>query len=90
MVVLLRFVPVAIRCASVRNIAMTRNMKKTMSLITDELLQRGWVRKGDFIVRFSDPRIGWDPEDGRLVIGWHEYPEKVETLEKLEEVLHGL
>ena len=64
--------------------------KMKSSRITDELLRRGWLRKGDFIVRFSNPRIGWKPEDGTLVVGWHEHPEKVTSLEKLEEILHGL
>lgn len=43
----------------------------------EELLRLGWVDMGDIMVRYSSPRIGWKPSDGTLIIGWHEYPEKI-------------
>ena len=79
----------ATRCALGRRVVMTRNMKRTMSSISDELLRRGWIRKGDFLVRFSSPRIGWKPEDGTLVVGWHEWPRKVNSLEEIDEIIKG-
>ena len=53
----------------------------------EELLKRGWVDKGDVLVFFSHPRMGWKPEDGTLIVGFFEYPEKVHTLEQLEKAL---
>ena len=49
----------------------------------DELLQLGWVDKGDVLVRFSNPPLGWKPADGTLIIGYREWPEKVRTFEGL-------
>ena len=54
-----------------------------------ELLDLGWIRRGDYLVRFSNPRIGWK-EDGTLVVGYHQWPEKVTTIERLREILHDL
>ena len=53
----------------------------------EKLIRRGWVEKAGIMVRFSNPRIGWK-SDGTLIIGWHEYPEKVFSVERLEEILN--
>lgn len=55
----------------------------------EELIARGWVDKGDVVVRYSAPRIVWKPSDGTLIIGWHEWPEKVFGIVRLEEILNG-
>ena len=55
----------------------------------EELLERGWVERGGVLVRFSNPRIGWKP-DGTLIVGWHEWPRKVYSVEKLKEILPDL
>ena len=56
-------------------------------MITKEyLLSQGWVEKGGVMVRFSNPRIGWKP-DGTLIVGWHEWPEKVTTIEELNKII---
>ena len=54
--------------------------KKRRLNLTASLLKLGFVDKGDVLVRYSDPRIGWKPEDGTLIIGYFEYPEKVNSL----------
>ena len=55
--------------------------------ITKQLLRTlGWEEHSGFMVRFTNPRIGWK-EDGTLIIGWHEYPEKVTSMERLNEIL---
>jgi len=54
----------------------------------DTLLSLGWIDKGDVLVRYSNPRIGWKPEDGTLIIGYREWPEKVFTMERLEKALN--
>ena len=53
----------------------------------EALLELGWVDKGDVLVRYGNPRIGWKPADGTLVIGYNEWPEKVLTIEQLNEAL---
>lgn len=53
----------------------------------EALLSLGWVDKGDVLVRYSKPRLGWKPGDGTLIIGYHEWPEKVTTIEKLKEII---
>ena len=56
-------------------------------MITREyLLVQGWVECSGIMVRFSNPRIGWKP-DGTLIVGWHEWPEKVTTIEQLNAIL---
>ena len=56
-------------------------------MITKEyLLSQGWVEKSGVMVRFSNPRIGWKP-DGTLIVGWHEWPEKVTTIEELNKII---
>lgn len=55
----------------------------------EELLLRGWVDKGDVLVLFSHPRLGWKP-DGTLIVGYHEWKEKITTIEKLEEILEWI
>lgn len=52
------------------------------------LLSRGWVERAGIMVRFTNPRLGWK-EDGTLIIGWHEYPEKVTTIQQLESILQS-
>lgn len=52
-------------------------------MLKDELLSLGWVEKGDVLVRYSNPRIGWKPEDGTLIIGYFECHEKCLTAEQL-------
>ena len=56
-------------------------------MITKEyLLSQGWVERGGVMVRFSNPRIGWK-EDGTLIVGWHEWHEKVTTIEELNRII---
>lgn len=55
----------------------------------DQLLNLGWIDKGDVLVRYSDPRIGWK-QDGTLIIGYHEYKDKVHTIEELNKALCGI
>ena len=55
--------------------------------LKDQLLNLGWVDKGDVLVRYSNPRLGWKP-DGTLIIGYHEYPKKVYTMEELNEAIN--
>lgn len=59
-------------------------MKKSKFVRT--LINNGWVDKGDVLVRYSKPRLGWK-EDGTLIIGYHEWPEKVTTIEELKIIL---
>ena len=47
----------------------------------------GWVEKKGVMVRFSQPRLGWKP-DGTLIIGYHEWPEKVTDLETLLKIIN--
>lgn len=51
------------------------------------LIDAGWVDKGDVLVRYTNPRIGWKPGDGTLIIGYHEWPERVWDYDRLEEIL---
>lgn len=53
----------------------------------EELLQLGFVDKGDVLVRYSNPRIGWKPADGTLIIGYFEHPTKVFTIEELKKII---
>ena len=60
----------------------------------DQLLALGWKLTHnsageETLVRFSNPRIGWKT-DGTLIVGWHEWPEKVHTMEELEFILENL
>ncbi|MBR0083065.1 MAG: hypothetical protein IJP93_03175 [Bacteroidales bacterium] len=50
------------------------------------LLAHNWIYRGDILVLYSNPRLGWKP-DGTLIIGYHEYPEKVYTPEALEAII---
>lgn len=50
------------------------------------LLAHNWIYRGDILVLYSNPRLGWKP-DGTLIIGYHEYPEKVHTPEELEAII---
>ena len=57
----------------------------------DQLLALGWKLTHnsageETLVRFSNPRIGWKT-DGTLIVGYYEWPEKVYTIEKLNEIL---
>ena len=53
----------------------------------EELLQLGFVDKGDVLVRYSNPRVGWKPADGTLIVGYHEWPQKVTSIEQLEQII---
>ena len=55
--------------------------------IKDELIARGWVDKGDVLVRYSVPRVGWKPKDGTLIIGYREWPTKVHSVAEIEQIL---
>lgn len=66
-------------------------MKKNQSDIWCYLKSQGWVeRKNSFgvyvLVRFSHPRLGFK-QDGTLIIGYHEYPEKIESIKQLNEMI---
>ena len=53
----------------------------------EELLALGWIDMGDVLVRYSSPRIGWKPADGTLIIGYREWPEKVNSIDVLREII---
>lgn len=53
----------------------------------EELLSHGFVDKGDVLVRYSNPRVGWKPADGTLIVGYNEYPKKVYTIEELMKII---
>ena len=56
-------------------------------MITFDYLESiGWVEKSGIMVRFGNPRLGWK-SDGTLIVGWHEWPEKVTTIEQLNKIL---
>ena len=55
----------------------------------DYLEKKGWLFRGGVMVRFSNPRLGWK-SDGTLIVGYHEWPEKVCTVTDLEAVLAKL
>lgn len=52
------------------------------------LLRNGWVDKGDILVMFSNPRVGWKPESSELVIGWHRWHEPVVYVKSLKQILN--
>ena len=62
---------------------------KMQTSIKTELLKLGWIDKGDVLVRYSNPRLGWK-EDGTLIIGYHEYPKKVTSVKQLNTIINGL
>ena len=56
------------------------------------LLSLGWklCRNSageETLVRFSNPRIGYKPESGTLIIGYHEWKEKVWSMDELDKVI---
>lgn len=60
--------------------------------ITGRLLSDGWKATRDkdgklVLVRFSDPRVGYKPDDGTLIIGFHEYPDYVYDYEQLMKII---
>lgn len=60
--------------------------------ITGRLLSDGWKatndRNGELVlVRFSDPRIGYKPATGTLIIGYHEHPQKVYTYTDIKKII---
>lgn len=58
-----------------------------MEKITRQWLEnQGWVLRYDVYVLYRHPRMGWKP-DGTMYIGYHTYPEKVFTINKLNEIL---
>lgn len=46
----------------------------------------GWEERNGILVRFSKPRLGYK-RDGTLIIGYHEYPEKIKSIEQFNEML---
>lgn len=55
-----------------------------------ELLARGWVDKGDVLVRYSIPRVGYRLKDGTLIVGYREWPEKVHSVREIEQLLASI
>lgn len=60
--------------------------------ITERLTSDGWKETHGsdgmlVLVRFSDPRVGYKPADGTLIIGYHEYPQKVYTYTELKKII---
>lgn len=53
----------------------------------EQLLSLGWVDKGDVLVCYSSPRLGWKPADGTLIIGYKEWPEKVWDIKTLNDIV---
>lgn len=58
----------------------------------DILVSLGWKlchnsAGEETLVRFSNPRIGYKPDSGTLIIGYHEYPQKVWTMEQLQTII---
>lgn len=56
------------------------------------LLNLGWKptrnSNGELtLVRFSNPRIGFKPASGTLIIGYHEYPNKITSIEQLFSII---
>lgn len=60
-----------------------------MKLTKEYLSDRGWLEKGGIMVLYSSPRLGWK-EDGTLIVGYHQHPQKVTTVEELQEVCQFL
>ncbi len=56
---------------------------KRSALTKNRLLRLGWADRGDVLVRYSNPRIGWKPVDGTLIIGYREYPKKVFSVQQI-------
>ena len=54
--------------------------------IWKELKDRGWIEKSGVLVYFGSPRLGYK-KDGTLIIGYHEYPKKIKTIEELYEII---
>lgn len=57
-----------------------------------DLRREGWKETHDtagdlVLVRFSDPRVGYKPADGTLIIGYHEHPQKVYTYNELKKII---
>lgn len=61
-----------------------------MEELKEYLTEQGWLFRGGVFVRFSNPRLGWRPEDGTMIIGYHERAGKVTTVAQMKEVLAGL
>lgn len=53
-----------------------------MKITREYLRTLGWVDRGDIMVRYSLPRVGWK-EDGTLIVGYHQVAEGVTTTEQL-------
>ena len=68
---------------SAKNSTNRTQLEKTKKM----LLALGWVDKGDVLVRYSDPRIGWKPADGTLIIGYRECPYKVYTVKQIDRAI---
>lgn len=59
-------------------------------LTKDELIARGWVDKGEVLVRYSSPRVGWKPADGTLIIGYREWPQKIHSVLEIDSILQNV
>lgn len=57
-----------------------------MKLTKELLASMGWVEKNGVMVRYSHPRLGWEP-DGTLIVGYWEWKGKVRTIEELKKIL---
>lgn len=55
--------------------------------LKERLLSLGWVDKGDVLVRYSNPRLGWKPADGTLIVGYFEWPKKVRDIDTIQNIL---
>lgn len=69
---------------------MTNTLNATQT--TNHLRLLGWKEThgsdGELVlVRFSDPRIGYKPADGTLIIGYHEHPQKVYTYTDIKKII---
>lgn len=58
-----------------------------MKLTKDILLSHGWTEKDGYMYHPGSPRMGWW-ENGRLVVGWFDYPERVTSFEQLEKICY--
>lgn len=55
--------------------------------ITEEILRYlGWEERDGYMYLPGNPRMGWWP-DGRLVVGWWDYPERVREMGLLRDII---
>ena len=58
-------------------------MRTSRANTKQQLLDLGWEDKGDVLVRRTQPRIGWKPADGTLIVGYHECSYKCYMVEQI-------